>query len=223
MFKYLKKLFNNEKEIDLNTADNLFKNDKINKKGSCANCALAPLCKEKGDYDYRCDYTVELTDFDEDKPSILLVEDNEGVVNFLKEDVQYLEENGLLNNREYNILTFTSNLAAFNFEVAQRKMCGLNIKYAILDITLGGSIMTEDGNIKYTGVDVYEMILKYNPNVKVLFYTGNNLNPYINANAKLIEQFKNITKGKDIKDYILFKTSLDMDTRRKSLSERLFS
>ena len=220
MFKFIKNLFKKEKKIDLNTAENLFKDDKIAKKGSCAGCKLAPMCLNRGDYDYRCDFTVDMSNFDKAKDSILLVEDNEGVINFLEEDIDYLIEQKKIKDK-YNILSFTGTLAAFNFEVSQRKLNGLNIKYAILDITLGGSIMTESGNLKYTGVDVLEMIFKYNPEVSFLFYTGNNLNPYINANARLIKQFKDMT-GEDIEDYILFKTSLDIDTRRESLVKRLF-
>jgi len=84
--------------------------------------------------------------------------------------------------------------------------------------------MTEKGNLKYTGVDVFEMINK-NKNTpkdfKFLFYTGNNLNPYIKSNEKLINQFKNIT-GDSIKDYVLFKTSMDIDSRRKYIIEHIF-
>jgi len=218
MLDFLKKIFLKKDE---NTARALFENKDIKQKGSCKDCALQSKCEDQGNYDYRCDYTVDMSDFDRDKRSILLMDDHEGIVSFLKDDLVYLDEKNIIDLDKINVLTFSSNLAAFNFEVAQRKMKGLNIDWAIIDITLGGSVITKDGNVKYTGVDVYEMILKYNPDVKFIFYTGNNLNPYIKANKAIIDKFKSIS-GKKIKDYILFKTSLDMNTRRDFISKHLF-
>jgi len=157
--------------------------------------------------------------FDASKPSIIIIDDNPGMVSFLKDDLEFLDEEEILNLDDYNLITFETPFAAFDFKRAQTANDGLNIKFAILDITLGGSRMTEQGNIKYTGVDIFEMILNYNSDVKALFYTGNQLNPHIKASKKLIEQYTKLTDGKDIKDHILYKTSMDMDDRRKFFAE----
>ncbi|RLC47059.1 MAG: hypothetical protein DRH57_04825 [Candidatus Cloacimonadota bacterium] len=163
-----------------------------------------------------CTWALELKDYDSSKPSILVVDDNPGIISFLIDDIESLD-GSKINISEYNILTFDTINAAYYFEATQHKYHGLNIKYAILDLTLGGSVPTNDGPSKYTGVDIYQQMLIYSPDAKVLFYTGNNLNEYIKSNKKIIQQFKDITNGKKIKDYILFKTALDLEGRRKYL------
>ncbi len=168
-----------------------------------------------------CMFDIELENFDKNKDTFFIIDDNEGMVSFLEDDVDYLDSKGVINKKDINILSLSGNHSAFIFEIMQDREKGLNIKWAIIDITLGGSIMTNKGNIKYTGVDVLVMILKYNPDVKFLFYTGNNLNPYIKRNKQLIDQFKEIA-GEDINNYVLFKTSMDMSSRRSYIAKKLF-
>lgn len=183
--------------------------------------SISEESEESGVYTPVCDYSVNIPNFSKSRDSILIIDDNEGMVSFLKDDLDYFNLKNIIDYKKINVITMSSKLAGFIFEATQRKMNGLNIKYAIIDITLGGSVMGKTGNIKYTGVDVYEMIIEYNPEVRFIFYTGNNLNPHINANKKIIDQFYNLTK-KDIKEFILFKTSLDMDSRRKYIAKHLF-
>jgi len=155
----------------------------------------------------------ELPDFNPNKDSILIVDDNPGIISFILDDLEELE--GFDN---YNIITFDTNYAAYQFEATQQGYGGLNIKYAILDLTLGGTIPTEDGPVKYTGVDIFQQITIFNPEVKVLFYTGNSLNDYVATSKKIINQFMELT-GNDIKDFVLFKTSLDLNGRREFLKD----
>jgi CheY-like chemotaxis protein len=207
----------NEEEI---TAASLFDTDNKNnvkdciKEHKCENCKIGTNNDTPLDVAISCKWALKLDDYNDSKPSILLVDDNPGIISFLLDDIESLDGT-MINIKDYNILTFDTINAAYNFEATQHKYHGLNIKYAILDLTLGGSIPTNDGPSKYTGVDIYQQIMIYNPEVKVLFYTGNNLNDYIRSNKKLIEQFNTITNGKDIKDYVLFKTSLDLNGRRE--------
>jgi len=154
-----------------------------------------------------------LPNFDPNKDSILIVDDNPGIISFLLDD---LEEIGGLD--DYNIITFDTNYAAYQFEATQQGYGGLNIKYALIDLTLGGTLPTDNGPIKYTGVDIFQQITIFNPEVKVLFYTGNSLNEYVRTSKAMIDQFKELT-GKDIKDFVLFKTSLDLNSRREFLKE----
>jgi len=184
--------------------------------GNCKICYIGKNNSKPMDVDSHCNWALELKDYDSSKPSILIVDDNPGIISFLIDDIEALD--GIkIDLNEYNILTFDTINAAYHFEVTQHKYHGLNIKFAILDLTLGGSVTTNAGLSKYTGVDIYQQILIYSPEVKVLFYTGNNLNEYIKSNKKLIQQFNNITNGKSIKDYILFKTALDLNGRREYL------
>jgi len=220
-FNFFKKKDNSIK--DTQTAEELFKDAEIiikNKK-ICDECTFKKLCREKErDASYYCDWVVDIN-FDRNKKSILLIDDNEGMISFLKDDIEYLNDQELLDLNNLNLITMSGAHAAFNLEATQIKAGGLNISYAIIDITLGGTQITDRGTIKYTGVDVFEMIHNYNPDVKFIFYTGNNLNPHIQSNARLINQFKSIY-GKNIKDFILFKTSMDIDDRREFISKKLF-
>ena len=183
---------------------------------------FASHCQDRGNYESFCDNAVGIN-YNKKKDSILIIDDNEGMVSFIEDDMDFLNKTKVIKKDEINIISLSGNLAGFSFEIMQKKAKGLNIKWAIIDITLGGSVMTKEGNVKYTGVDVYEMLMEFNPEAKFVFYTGNNLNPYINANKKLIEQFKKVSGGKNIKEFVLFKTSMDMDTRRKYLTENLFN
>ncbi len=218
MLSIFKKLF---KKDEL-TADHLFQ-DEASAGDRCHKCNFGedyncPLQKEND----KCKWGVDLPkDFIKGNDTILLIDDNAGMVSFLTDDMKFIGEQNHFDLQKTNILPISTSFAAFNFNALQTKNDGLNIKYALIDITLGGSVMTKNGNVKYTGVDVYAMILKYNPDVKFLFYTGNNLNPYIKANKILIDQFNEINGGK-INDFVLFKTSMDLEARRDYIVEKLF-
>jgi len=224
MFNFFK-WFRTEPEEDLEqTASSLFKVDNPNNSSVCVNNADYKTCffglnnNKKIYVEPNCEWVLELKDFNKSKPSILVVDDNPGIISFLLDDL-YSLDGVKINLDEYNIITFDTINAAFYFEATQHSYRGLNIEYAIIDLTLGGSISTPKGPVKYTGVDIYQQILIYNPEVKPLFYTGNNLNEYIKSNEKIIEQFFNITDGKSIRDYVLFKTSLDLKDRREYLGK----
>ncbi len=235
MLNFIKELFNKDSE-NSKTAESIFDEQeehypiyRCNKCPENNNCDAELLYAAKKNtnrihntFSDRCAFETELEGFNKKKDTIFIIDDNEGMVSFLEDDMEYLEEKGVIDKDKMNILSLTGSHSAFTFEVLQKRENGLNIKWAIIDITLGGSIMTREGNIKYTGIDVYDMLQKYNPEAKFLFYTGNNLNPYIKRNKQLIEQFKTITNGKNIMDYVLFKTSMDMDSRREYIAKYLF-
>lgn len=158
----------------------------------------------------------ELAEIDLDKPIILVIDDNEGMVSFLCDDLEEIFGNKL---HSMSVLALSGRDAAFNLKKILTKY-ELNIKYAIIDITLGGSLVYKKHIFKYTGVDVFEMIYSRNKKLNYIFYTGNNLNMYIKSNKRLVELFYDIT-NEDIFDHVLFKTSLGMDDRRIHLKEKL--
>jgi len=223
IFEKVKNIFKIEKEEDPLTAESLFP-DKEVIKHSCNGCGIKNYCNGKGQASNLCNYAIDLDGYDKNKDTILIIDDNEGVISFLMDDIEYLNEKDIIDLENINIITISGAHAAFTLELLYAKLERLSIKWAIIDITLGGSSMTENGNVKYTGVDVFEMINKNKntPNeFKFLFYTGNNLNPYIKANERIINQFKEIT-GDDIKNYVLFKTSMDIERRRKYIIKHIF-
>jgi len=211
------------------TSNDLFKEEPI-LKGVCGTCPfnsakigcvidssinsirLESLLNESG-----CIFKNAYDIVNTNKDIFLIIDDNEGMVSFLKDDLDYLKDIGVYDNIE--ILTLSGSHSAFTLKAMLDKIPTLNIKYAIIDITLGGSIMTPKGNLKYTGIDVLDML--YNKNLKYIFYTGNNLNPYIKRNKELIQQFFDITE-EDIQEHILFKTSMDLKSRRKYIAKKFF-
>jgi len=235
MFNMIKNIFFKEEEEKGITSKDIFQQS--NKKNfKCSECPVKDNCfrdnyvhtilldvnnSTEEDFKSNCIFENNLKNFDNCKETLLIIDDNEGMVSFLEDDIEYLDEKGILCSKKINVLSISSVYAAFTLEILIEKEKGLNIKWAIIDITLGGSIMSSKGNIKYTGVDVLNMIYKYNPKLKFIFYTGNNLNSYIKRNALLIKQFKKIT-GKNIEEFILYKTSMDINERRKYISKHLF-
>lgn len=186
---------------------------------NCLNCHRRSICKQLGLKD-ECDLPLNLGDKDLSKPGILLIDDNPGIVSFLEDDFEVLYKENKINLNKYNIFSFTSKMAAYMFMATVRKYGDLNIKYAIIDITLGGIVTTIDNIIKLTGVDVLEMLLEMNPDIKYIFYTGNQMNVYIKPIADIMEQYKKLTK-KDINDIVLFKTSLSMRDRQQFILDEL--
>jgi hypothetical protein len=220
MFDWFKKILR-KKEIDTLTSEYIF-GDKKDKEvvPNCDDCVFKSYCKDKNNITMECNYVIDLKNFDEDKDAILLVDDHEGLISFLKDDFDFILDE--LNIDDLNIITISGKNAGFNFEAIFKKNPNLNIKYAVIDITLGGTRMTTNGIQKYTGVDIFEYIYKKNKQLKFLFYTGNNLNTYIKSNKKIVDQFYKIT-NKHIKQYVLFKTSMSIDDRRDKLIKMLFN
>jgi len=219
MLDFFKKIFERNVEESI-TQEELFPEEKA-PLDECVNCELKELCIQKRLRDPTKKDLPQIKNFDESKETLLIIDDNEGVISFLKDDIENFYERGILKEDEINLLLLTTSNAGFALQKLYDKGINLNIKWAIIDITLGGSKMTNEGNVKLTGVDVFEMIYNNSKDFKFLFYTGNNLNPYIKSNEKLIQQFENLTND-DIKKYVLFKTSMDIQKRRKYLTEKLF-
>lgn len=162
-------------------------------------------------------------DIDPNKETILLMDDNSGVISFLVDDLRSLQKKGLFDYTEYNLLTIDTKLASFKLRALIKSKQKLNIKYAIYDITLGGTLFNDEGmNITLDGVDSFIDVQQVYPNTKYLFYTGNKLNPYIKKNEETITKFKNFT-GENIEKHILFKTSLSRAERQEYLLNFLTS
>ena len=143
------------------------------------------------------------------------------MVSFLRDDIEEIFLKHKMRINDYNILEFSSKFAAYNFMATHEFYDGLNIMYAIIDITYGGSVQSNYGNLRLTGVDIFREVYRNNPEVKFLFYTGNQLNPYIKANRELMDDFVEIYHDSII-NYTLYKTTLDMDKRRDFFAEKLF-
>ena len=135
------------------------------------------------------------------KKNLLIIDDNAGLVSLI-EDVLEIES---LKDK-INVLKINSIYAGFVLHILKRKKGFLKIDYAVIDLSLGGVIYNDEvGNIGHEGIMVFKDIYENNKNVKFFFYTGNNLNPYVYASKKIITLFSEITNGKNILEYVIFK------------------
>ena len=208
------------------TSEDLFKMDKDNDTKTQIDCCECPFfkkykkaCNMKNQNSTLCKF-IHIIDYDEKKPTIVILDDNEGVVSFLLDDVKEILLSMGINNiyEKFNVLTFSSQYCAFNLISTINAYDIKNIDYGIFDITLGGGVFEENkGNIVLDGIDAFQACYEINSDMKYLFFTGNKLNPYIKKNKEIIEKFTKITNGKDLHDYILYKTSKTLEDRRQYL------
>jgi len=215
IFKYFKK-----EPTKGNISEVFFKKtkDKESLLKNCHDCKRKNDCQIKEyEKDYLCSFVKDINNYDPKKPSIILLDDNPGVLSFLEDDLRSL------NIKDYNIIKFDSKYAGFNLVGTLKSYKGLNIQYCIFDLTFGGGVYNEiDGNVILDGVDVLKECLYYNKDIKYFFFTGNTLNTYIKKNKEMVDKFKNIT-SKDITDFILYKTKLNPKDRRNYIKNFLES
>ena len=151
----------------------------------------------------------------------LIIDDNFGQVNIISDDILYIFDKYDITN--INLLKIHSNMGAFEVNDLLLQYEGqLKINYVVADLTIGGSRRVGGENIKLTGVDVVGFLKTFSDSLKMIIYTGNNLNTYIESNVKIMSKFKALT-GEDINDYTIIKRSLTVDERRKAIAERLFN
>lgn len=220
MLGFLKKLFSSSEEKEELTSSKLFKDEVNDNFKACFTCDNYFSKVNPCDDEHKCSaYDEEMFQtFDPEKPTIILIDDHAGVISFLLDDLKDLN----ITTDFFNILTFSSEHAAFKLRTYLKKHHeNLRVTHAIIDITLGGSLYQESGNVILDGVDVLIDIRKYYKNLEFIFFTGNKLNPYIKRNECIINKFKD-EMNDDIMNYVLFKTSLS-PVQRKEFIEEFFS
>ena len=203
-----------KKELPTNNlASSIFKEKK--KTETCSNCLKENECRYFPLNDEPCDFILEeCPEHDPKRKTLLIIDDNPGVLNFLKDDIKFLRED---KDFDVNIVSICGRHAVFHLE---NVIDDYKFDYAIIDITFGGSKTDGEKTVKYTGVDAFELLYNHNKDLKFIFYTGNTLNTYINSNKKIIDEFYAI-HGTDIKQHIIYKTSLGMKDRRKEIYRKL--
>lgn len=219
MFEFLKNILKPKK-----TVESYFPIDEkklLGEKNTCNKCGNSSFCKVNGT-DEKCMWIQPQKEFDKNKPTILIIDDHPGMISFLEDDMECMAKYDIIDLDSYNFITFTGQNAVYHFLATDNYYNGLNVEVAIIDLTFGGSVITETGSVRYTGIEVFERIYSYNKDVKYLFYTGNSLNSYIKSNNEMIVKFNNIT-GDDILKHILFKSSKSLIDRRKYFAKVLFN
>lgn len=186
----------------------------------CNGCRFNGLCQIDGIFKHDLESALGGKEFNPNKKSILLIDDNQAITGFLREDLEYLNSNDVFNIEDYNIITVSGPHAAYNLHCLQEQNEGLNIEVAIIDTSYIGAIIQNVQAGRFNGVDVYETISKYNPDVKVLFHS-NCLNVSLKSTIKMLDHFFMLT-GKKMENHLLVKTMFNIRKRRAIISEKLF-
>ena len=154
-------------------------------------------------------------DYDCNKPTIILVDDNVTMMSILDDDLAYLDKEHSISIKDYNVLKFSTNMAGFLYEDFLN-MENIQVSFAILDITLNGSRLCNGINVELDGVDLAISTWKRFPTANIVFYTGNTLNSHIKKIGDMRDKFKDF-RFESIDKYVIHKTSKSMKDRRNFL------
>ena len=144
---------------------------------------------------------------------ICILDDNASTVKALEYDIKKLSKK---NDCNLTVDKYDGSYAVFDLFDKD----DLFYDIAIVDITIGGSKVTESEILKYSGIDAAVKLHQVNKDIKVMVYTGNNMNPYIKAQRELMELFKD-EFGHDIEDVTVIKQSLTPVERQDYIQEKL--
>jgi len=151
---------------------------------------------------------LKLDNIEWNKQTILIMDDEELVNFFLEDDLTYFttiankQAQAILYNKseldiinlaekyclkdfllsfdksKYDVISVTGDYAAF---AIRRQLAKIKrVDYAILDISLGGSLNSLDGNFRecLNGIDIASDLYSINNEINLMIYTGNDLGKY---------------------------------------------
>ena len=225
IFKTVQQLFKKEKEVAEKPKNNTNEYDiveRIVNNKSCETCPLSTRCDHNDKYSC-LEKTEEMKERckgeDGTKPVIVLLDDNDGILSLLEDDLYTLDEEGYINIGDFCIVKFSGVLAVFEYLPFLRKNFE-SIYGGIFDLTIGGVLRYEERNVRLTGMDaIYANVLRGIE--KNVVFTGNTLNPNIQSNTEVIKQYRSIT-GRNLQDDVIYKSSFSDEDRRKEIYEKMF-
>jgi len=177
----------------------------------CAQCMFRQGCSKEN---HICEKWHK--NWDKSKKTFLIIDDNFGIVAIIKDIIDELNEEGKIDLKKWNILSFQEKQAGIHL-IKALKVDKLKVDAAFIDMTYGSIIRIKDRNIKINGIHIFKFLKDINKNLKFKFYTGNVLNEYISNNKEIIDFFKKIT-GEDIKNHMILKSrTTDADLKEKVL------
>jgi CheY-like chemotaxis protein len=151
---------------------------------------------------------------DVNKKHLLIADDNKGVADLIKSDLEELmlnknNSNSLeINKNNTEIVAIVDSLAPYRI----MKTCEVTkdicvVDYAIIDIVFGDFVV-KDGELLYMdGIDIVKYLQDINPNIKTCLFTGCYLSEASKEREKIIEKL-----GKDyLENNILEKTPFISD------------
>lgn len=170
------------------------------------------------------------------KPNILFMDDNFGIIELVKEDISMLSVimsnhrpsgeryevlYNSLSDEEKEFLTLFK-MSDYNFIFSTTNTCGMSVEkvihnglrvdMALLDIILGGVSITEEGSARIIdGIDIAYVLKQHNPNIVYKMYTACTLAEYSSEAIKYKQLFNH-----SISDDVIYKDS-NLLLRRKEI------
>ena len=111
-------------------------------------------------------------DYDPNKKTILIMDDREEIISSVLDDLAALDNTNNFFLEDYNILTVSSKMAGFSVLDILEKAPKIEIKFALLDVILGGKKNIDGKRKMVDGVDVAIAIWEKFPNADILFFSG---------------------------------------------------
>lgn len=111
-------------------------------------------------------------DYDTNKKTILIMDDREEIISSVLDDLAALDNTNNFFLEDYNILTVSSKMAGFSVLDILEKAPKIEIKFALLDVILGGKKNIDGKRKMVDGVDVAIAIWEKFPNADILFFSG---------------------------------------------------
>ena len=111
-------------------------------------------------------------DYDTNKKTILIMDDREEIISSVLDDLAALDNTNNFFLEDYNILTVSSKMAGFSVLDILEKAPKIEIKFALLDVILGGKKNIDGKRKMVDGVDVALAIWEKFPNADILFFSG---------------------------------------------------
>lgn len=164
--KIFKKSKNFEKDLKIEKEIKEFKKEKekkVIKQGECKTCKNKNFCQIKGKFssDFFCNFNIKI-DFDENKESIIIIDDNPGIVSLIKEEIKHCN---------YNIITFTNeDCGFFARSFFENYKDTLKIKALIVDLYFPSIKVSKTKNLKLNGIDIIFSAKRFLKNKNFTFY-----------------------------------------------------
>ena len=111
-------------------------------------------------------------EYDTNKKTILIMDDREEIISSVLDDLAALDNTNNFFLEDYNILTVSSKMAGFSVLDILEKAPKIEIKFALLDVILGGKKNIDGKRKMVDGVDVAIAIWEKFPNADILFFSG---------------------------------------------------
>jgi hypothetical protein len=142
--------------------------------------------------------------FDPDKPTLIILDDNQGATMLFDDDIRALQETRKDLTEGIQFLSITTSQAAFILKAEIDNNNIRNIIGAVLDITLGGYAIMDGLTTTLDGIDSYEIIHERFPKATLRFFTSHTMNKKNAEIYKFMQKF-NVLTGEDIEDYTYMK------------------